>query len=1315
MNKKRTKTSVRIQNRKLEPNGISAIPETLKLLAQKRIGGSVNFKGIYFQLLCAIHTILLRLENGGDPMSVVLEGVEDIDLYIQDSGELTQVKTSENKIDAGSLWTMNVFQHFFEVYKKTPSIRFSMVHNTELTKGKLEGFQTGIWSEETIEYWHKKFSQSGLLISKQELKEFFNRISFRSTTENDLMKQIKNVLIGTFAVNPGTEDSFFQALFYWVFDASQMRESINYTDLVNLLQTVKDSFSKFPRNPAILNKWINVISYEVNPDKMDLGYYDGKAARPVDIAMDLPVQRHYWEKAILDLIREVDVTVIKSSSGQGKSTLAWQAGLKLVSKSYSIYQLNQCTNYDEAAAINDFISGRLIVGQIPLIVIDGLSRSFEGWNELAKMLRNKPVKILITSREEDWVRYGDQMTSIILKELEIKLTMEEAGDIYREMLQTKKLHSSITAWEPIWEKVKDKGLMIEYIFLLTQGQMLAERLREQVSLINTETDGAIKLEILRLIAVADVLNIKLKTNKLTVDLQKRMTFTQDRNEVYRQLEKEYYLRFNNTNVEGLHPVRSEHLVKILHSFIPIEESLLNILRIIDEEYIYDFFINAPLVFEFEKGSSFYGKAALIVSEKTIPEMVYSLDGMMHLEPFLYWKINQSIFDSIFKKGGLDIFVTDTVPFNSLHTLEKFSRIMKNEIGSNVHFLYKEIKKLSPYSIQSSDLYEFVQHLKQAIEKRDPILRFEGVNFLYRWFHQLEISFPDLFNIQEDQLLNILETKDINESSEMFHFYSILDPRAYISFITANREKVIGWIKRKTNTLTIYESGNDIHINYLLDSNAEKANEYSVFRIQIMHAFFPSYEHYCTQAIILPFPNPDIYQTVLQNSIKRMPPSSLGDNFYIHINQIWTNTILQQYGASSAYEWQKQYLKFREHCLELYKKCTRLIEAHLEGNGSRVKSLINEVTSLMKTFSDMENSMQKYPVNSKKYFEVDPFKKQQNELDKWSDAFHKFLNQLGGLLNQENDQDRNLPLINIRSAAYQLAKMQSAFNLIEEDSYKYFPTEQLISGESKWLTRLLHTVQFYNARAKEQNPETVVVAERSVAEWKTGIDINKLAELYTIIKEFETVSKFKFYLPNKIIEKEILNFLVIGVQGCDMTKEEDLWNLSLGLHSLSGIDIHFFTFLSVDENHETTGGFRVSKNYFEHFTRSIEGSEIEDEAMDKVLPQFADEKMVETLPGITIKKAVSIKGYEPFFRMMMTIWKLMEFRKRLNLNSPQEKSWLDESEKQFQMNIRNDILLLKQLGSLIPPYDEIFIEKVLHGESVLNADEISQIMITIATQ
>lgn len=131
-----------------------------------------------------------------------------------------------------------------------------------------------------------------------------------------MLKGIKSILLSKFDININTENLFLKALFYFVLEQSKSKAQIQFQDIAKLIQHVKDAISKGPVNPAVKNNWIIPVTFEINEKSNDLSYFDGKSARPSDIANKLPVERIIWENQIMDSVDKFDVTVIRSSSGQ---------------------------------------------------------------------------------------------------------------------------------------------------------------------------------------------------------------------------------------------------------------------------------------------------------------------------------------------------------------------------------------------------------------------------------------------------------------------------------------------------------------------------------------------------------------------------------------------------------------------------------------------------------------------------------------------------------------------------------------------------------------------------------------------------------------------------------------------------------------------------------------------------------------------------------------------------------------------------------------------------------------------------------------
>ena len=300
------------------------------------------------------------------------------------------------------------------------------------------------------------------------------------------------------------------------------------------------------------------------------------------IAAGLPIERSLWEKEIMGAIDNFDITVVKASSGQGKSTLAWRVAQAFSQQNYTVYELTEIG----VNGVNDvftFIQSRLKAGLLPLIVIDGLNEDVKDWAYLAEKTQIlRGVKFLLTSREEDWFRYGKQKVSrLYLKSVNIELSEGEAQMLFTAFKKQGKIHVNILHWQIAWEKVRDKKLLIEYVYLLTQGNMIHERLEEQILFLQKENDSTAKINILRLISIADMLNIKIMTKNLLQFIEHSIGFKNDKGSILNSLKLEYHIQLEeNYWVIGLHPVRSSHIAQILHQTLPYSETLINLISII---------------------------------------------------------------------------------------------------------------------------------------------------------------------------------------------------------------------------------------------------------------------------------------------------------------------------------------------------------------------------------------------------------------------------------------------------------------------------------------------------------------------------------------------------------------------------------------------------------------------------------------------------------------------------------------------------------------------------------------------------------------
>lgn len=821
-------------------------------LIDNRLGGSIAIRGFEFQFLYSCYSILTELTEEDLTKKIGLERLEDLDIIHKN--EYVQLKTSLNDLDASFFIKTNILKNFLDLYQHDKSANFKLVHNSNISDGNLKKLQNKSIDNKTLEHWTKKINELDRSLNI-DIKDFLSRISFEKTTEKELYTKSKKLILEKFNLTIGSEEPFLFSLLHHILLWSKERKEVTYTDLLKVIQLVKDSASKTSTLEAINKNYISRISFNKKIDSKNLdNYFDGKSARPEHIINELPIRRKYWLEQIINNIIIHDVVVIKASSGQGKSTLAWQSS-KVFEEEYgfSIYQLNYCDNESKVEELYDFFLTRLEIGELPLIVIDGLNKNLEKYALLLERFYGFSIKVIITVREEDWNRYKSDISKYDLSIININLLENEAKKIFEELKNKNRVFKDINTWQPSWEKVKDKALLIEYIYTLTHGTMLKDRLDFQIkSLMENKDESAVKIEILRIVSLADILNIKIQTKKLTKYIQDSIGFKSDRERIYTLLEKEYFIKFDNKYIEGLHPVRSEHLLKILHSYTPIEETAINLLKIIDDKFIYDYFILISNYIDSDV-DDFFEEISKIISQKDFSIMVEAIDGLMHFETYNYWLENKEIFDEVYEKGFVNAFIWDTIPFTKLNTIKSLNDTIQTPV---FEYLIKKLDELSIYSTQNSNIYKFVLKLSCNITNfTNQSLSYDKVNFLIKWFRQLNINFNQSFKFDEKDLLNILQNEKIEESRALFNFLHTQDIDKYNDFIEKYKSDIFSILKIKTNSLVIKEIDEDIKIEYLIDNEKpNKLNECSVERINIIYDFFPKYKRYCTEALYLPFPN-----------------------------------------------------------------------------------------------------------------------------------------------------------------------------------------------------------------------------------------------------------------------------------------------------------------------------------------------------------------------------------------------------------------------------------------------------------------------------
>ena len=285
-------------------------------------------------------------------------------------------------------------------------------------------------------------------------------------------------------------------------------------------------------------------------------FYRGVKVKPGHVAANLVLDRPNDVKEVLDTLRRRRHVLVSGPSGAGKSALVWLATAAAAGQT-RWYRITGKAGPEDAEAIVRFVRARHPTKTSPLgVVFDEVgSANSDLWDLLVRDLRGLPELYLLGSvRQEDVNLIANQSDTALIP---IALDEALAQSVWEKLSDT-----HLTDWihwrEPFEQS---KGLMLEYVHLLTQGRRLAEVIGDQIRLREHE-DRVDELAIVRGAAVLCDLGGEVDAGRLF----ELLDLTPDAaNVALKRLIHEHLVRESRPGVlGGLHMLRSHALVDASH-------------------------------------------------------------------------------------------------------------------------------------------------------------------------------------------------------------------------------------------------------------------------------------------------------------------------------------------------------------------------------------------------------------------------------------------------------------------------------------------------------------------------------------------------------------------------------------------------------------------------------------------------------------------------------------------------------------------------------------------------------------------------------
>ncbi len=1278
---------------------VAAPKANIQELSISRNGGQIALRGYSYQFLYSCYLILSSSSPG---ISFQLEGIEDIDCIKQknDSSDVThiQLKYSVNKQDASFL--PDVLKNFLEAYLLDQNRSFKLVYDFPVAKGHLSKMFASNLDEKSRTHWidvisNIKQSNPSWNWSVYDFDKFISRLSFEKIEKATLAAKIEKALIGTYEITTDNVSLFANSIKILCFEKMEQRAYVTKVELDSQIQSVKIDISKGPQNPA--HSWIRKLDYSKPSLDEGRSFYEGKKATPADIASGFPIKRPSLEKDVINSICENTVTVIKASSGQGKTTLALQAAY-ILQNEYIPYQLLWCDEIKEIGNIVQYFKARIQLGEKILILIDNLDNHLSKWNYLVQLLQSElhcHYKLLITSREIDWYNYSGDLSNIqSLKVIKPALEEKEAIEIFNLFREAKQLHPSITSWQRAWNKIAERQLLIEYVYLLTHGEMLSERIASQISEIGQSSSGKAKCEILRKVCFADLCGVRLSVVNLYASQSEDSG--SDFGELLKSMESEFLVHVNAERgyIEGLHPIRSKHVVDRLHEFLPVDNTAISVIKIAGKADLPVLFSHLP-EFNLNSDEFFRNIVEVLWDKNDLSNYIPAIQGLFSGSVMQYYLSNQPAFDDANAHGGLFVISTEMCPFAtfkefgvSIDTLDKMQEMFPD--NKNIEYLCELRDRIPACNLQKTFVYAFCNCLYRKLlplsfaEIKD-IASYASIS---EWIYNINSEFNLSASISLDNIWIEPEKLTLECISTLMYISYCGNKDVYMEFVGRNLKRILTYLKQKTKSHKIFidSEKNAIHVEYILRlRNIKTGNEQSVSRLKYVCRTLPIFDLYCADALKPTLSLLSAY-TVPEDAHKEMPIRNIVIMFHQNLTSLWNKTIMSNYEFDTVTEWLNYWFDVREHICLLADKCCACIYKLL--GGKPLGSLAGEVDQLREEFALITTGEKRYPKEDRPFEEKATVPERLGKIkSKYFQSIQNFTNQFAGFL-VKDEQKQRLAMVNLTTAQSALVTMQNYFAEIAIDFGFQERQLALCVMETQSIERLIMCCSYYQTHSPNK-----YFNKYQIKDWYEGHcrDERKIAE--DGLSELE--SKYSIHFPDQIYTIDMLSYYPIIVGNFDMASESNLTECLLGCIAFADAPFDYLVILSANESEEINPtALQFPRRMLVDVKKAIESEN--HSLLDKLMPPYPVDVTAQMLDCFIEKYDLPEKNSTDVDQLPIgdVAEELWIYSKSVELlTEPEDACYLAAETQGIQTNIAGMLRLLK---NKLPSKDVDWLIEICNG-------------------
>jgi len=1024
----------------------------LDRLLESRFHGAVNIRGIRYQILYSVLRSIEFYELGGD-IAVRLEGIEDVDVIGLGAGdEYVQVKTANEPWSWSDL--KRPLRGFAEAMRAGSDATFRLVLDfqprTDLER--LASFKSLRRSEQ--KRIREKFrrlckERRELDLTGAEADQLLDRLVIESLSEDLIVTRLHARVTEAFDLGSGVVDIYVHVLLSHFFEWAKDRHTVTRVDVDAVRLKVGEGFARQEAFEAYGRGLIERVAWGIDASADD--FYEGKGTRPGHVASELDVPRPFWQAQIDVALATGAVCVIRSSSGQGKSTLA----LRYARDRWlpeSIFALHVAETEEHVELIHQYLRFRSGLGLPTLLLIDNASWNTQLWPQVAQECAALGIRAVITTRTEDWYRFSRQgLTNFEI--VEPALDLSEATEIFRVLQEQDKIHEGVES--PAWafEQIGEPRLLMEYIYLITHGRMLRDRLEDQVKEMRKRHEDPGKIELLRRIAVADTLGVPISTMRLISDVN----FSGDPQDALLSLHDEY-ARLANEQITGLHRVRSQHLVTILHDgYMDPANTALKVLDAIALSNVPTLVANAMTGDDMDVDVFTVGLVDRAVNGRLDQVLAY-LEGVFVSGERQFFQLHRAKFDEAYEHlgpSGPQVMSGDLLPMTALHTVRGLlNRLDHGNATPGLVLVDRLIQDVrATREDRGLDLCQsFLKQIAHAAVHLCAKGNVAEVGQFLDWMAICGARLPagvDTRNLipQADALLGLPVTDLCTVMQGLYRY----DADEYRQLFQSRRDDVLGYLRLHLECVALDVSNETVSFEFLPDPDSgEDVHDQAVRRAHSLRSALPFASHYQSRQVWAHVRGlaPSVDAARLDMSI---------DNLHfrsdVSKNASWKSLAESAYLPDSYYRYQKAWHQIRTDALTVVRGVNRSLRRLVAGRDPDLERSFDDIYVI----DELRRELLFRPLPPHQTSE--PVKKDLNEGTRGTQNLLNFVNQLLVYIEEPTDrQTGRLAVHNFQQVVAGLSDMHSAFDELFSTAGDYHDMKLLNRQELEWYPRLANVLE-----------------------------------------------------------------------------------------------------------------------------------------------------------------------------------------------------------------------------------------------------------------